>query len=136
VSRDPALLTPESYQALFEHRGDSKRAGVGTALGWQLERRGNHWLPGQAAAGRGFSSLLTLYPTQRRAIVILSNGETTPSKDIRAVIESVLAGESWIPPKASLLLRSDFQWTFGALVAMTLLLIAVTARYRRRRGPT
>jgi CubicO group peptidase (beta-lactamase class C family) len=135
VSRDPVLLAPASYQAMFEHRGDSKHLGIGTALGWQLERRGDQWLPRQAAVGRGFSALLTLYPAQRRAIVILSNGERTPGKEIRAVIESVLAGESWVPPKPSLLLRSDFQWIFGALLGMTLLLISMSVHYRRHRGP-
>lgn len=136
VSRDPALLADSSYREMIKHQRDLGRDGLAMALGWQLERRGDAWLPRQAAQGRGFSALLTLYPSQQRAIVILSNGETLPGKEIRDVIESVLAGEAWLPPKPSLLLRSDFQWSLGGLLAMSLLLIAVSLHYRRRQQPT
>ncbi|MBM0108827.1 beta-lactamase family protein [Steroidobacter sp. S1-65] len=135
VSRDPALLERDSYEALIRHRRDGERADTAVALGWRLERRDDDWLPHHAVKARGFSALLTLYPKQQRAIVILSNGETTPSKEIRRVIESVLAGESFLAPKPSLLLRSDVQWALGALVAMSLLLFAVSVHYRRRRQP-
>lgn len=133
VTRDSSLLTPASYDAMVKHQRDGERDGMAIALGWQLEQRGDQWLPRQATQARGFSSFLTLYPEQKRAIIILSNGETTPGEQIRKVIESVLARESYVPPKASLFLRSDFQWAFGGLLAMTLLLIAVS--YRRRRRP-
>ncbi|MBL8265785.1 serine hydrolase domain-containing protein [Steroidobacter sp.] len=135
VSHDPALLAANSYGELIKHQRDLGRDGLAMALGWQLERRGDDWLPRQAAKGRGFSALLTLYPSQQRAIVILSNGETLPGKEIRNVIESVLAGEAWLPPQPSLLLRTDFQWSLGGLLAMSLLLFAVSVHYRRRRLP-
>lgn len=135
VNRDPSLLTTASYDAMIEPQRDSELADTGLAFGWQLERRDDEWLPRLAASGRGFSSFLTLYPKQQRAIVILSNGETTPGEQIRDVIESVLAGEGYVRPKPSLLLRSDFQWAFGGLLGMSLLLIAVSVHYRRRRQP-
>lgn len=134
VRRDPALLATTSYDAMFKRHGDGARENVAMALGWHLEHHGSEWLPSIATNRRGFSAFLTLYPSQQRAIVILSNGQTTPGKEIRGVIESVLAGESWLPPKPSLLMRSDFQWTFGGLVAMSLLLLAVSVHRRRRPG--
>lgn len=90
VNRDPALLTPASYEAMFNHRMDSNWDGIAIGLGWQLEKRGDSWLLRHAGQEHGFSSLITLYPQQRRAIVILSNGETTPRREIRQMIESVL----------------------------------------------
>ena len=135
INRDPVLLEPDSYHALIEHRRDGERPDTAVGLGWQLERRGDDWLPHHLVEARGFSALLTLYPKQRRAIVILSNGETTPGKEIRGVIESVLAGESYVAPKPSLLMRADFQWAFGGLLAMSLLLIVVSLHCRRRRQP-
>lgn len=135
VSRDPSLLETNSYETMIEHQRDGEREGTAAALGWQLERRDDDWLPHHAVRTRGFSALLTLYPKQRRAIVILSNGETTPGREIRGVIESVLAGQEYVAPKPSLLLRRDFQWTFGGLLGMSLLLLAVNVRYRRRRQP-
>lgn len=132
VNRDPSLLTPASYAAMFERQRDGERANIAMALGWQLEHHGSEWLPSLTTKRRGFSALLTLYPSQQRAIVILSNGETMPAKEVRGVIESVLAGEAYLPPKPSLLLRSDFQWALGGLVTMSLLLVAVTMHRRRR----
>lgn len=134
VNRDPSLLAPASYDAMFKRQRDDERDNIAMALGWQLEHHGSEWLPSLATRRRGFSSLLTLYPSQQRAIVILSNGEMTPGKEIRSVIESVLAGEAWLPPKPSLLMRSDFQWALGGLVAMSVLLIAVSVHRRRRPG--
>lgn len=135
VSRDPLLLERDSYEKLVAHRGNGERADTAMAWGWRLERRADDWLPHHAFKAHGFSALLTLYPRQQRAIVILSNGETTPSKEIRRVIESVLANESFLAPKPSLLLRSDVQWALGGLLAMSLLLFAVSVHYRRRRQP-
>lgn len=136
VSRDPKLLEADSYEAMIQHRRDGARPGTAMALGWQLEHRDDQWLPHHDARARGFSALLTLYPKQRRAIVILSNGETTPGKEIRAVIESVLANQDYVAPKPSVLMRSDLQWAVGGLAAMSLLLIAVSVHYRRRRQPS
>jgi hypothetical protein len=53
-------------------------------------------------------------------------------KEILDLIESILAGESYLTPKPSLLMRSDFQWAFGGLLTMSLLLIAVSVHRRRR----
>lgn len=135
VTRDPSLLTTASYDAMMKHQRAGERDGTGVAFGWQLERRGEQWLPRQEVKAQGFSALLTLYPAQQRAIVILSNGETTPTEQIRGVIESVLAGEVYILPTPPLLLRNDFKWAFGGLLGMSLLLIAVSVHYRRRRQP-
>jgi len=134
LNRDPVLLTPASYEEMFRHRLDSGWEGMAMGLGWQLEKRGDGWLPRHAGAEHGFSALLTLYPEQRRAIVILSNGETTPRIELRKLIEEVLAGQSYVPLQPPLLLRSDFQWTLGGLACMTLLLIAVSVGYRHRSG--
>ncbi|MDY6947159.1 MAG: serine hydrolase domain-containing protein [Pseudomonadota bacterium] len=133
VSRDPVLLTAASYDAMIELQREHEHDGSGLAFGWQLERRDNEWLPRQTAIGQGFAAFLTLYPKQQRAIVILSNGETTPGEQIRDVIESVLAGEGYERPKPSLLPRGDFLWALGGLLGASLLLIAVSGLYRRRR---
>lgn len=134
LNRDPSLLTPASYDAMFKHQLDSGWKGMAMGLGWQLEQRGNGWLPRHAGEEHGFSSSLTLYPEQQRAIVILSNGETTPRGEIRTLIEAVLAGGAFVPLQPPLLLRPEFQWTLGGLVALTLLLIAMTVRHRGRRS--
>lgn len=134
LNRDPALLSPASYDTMLKHQLDSTWEGMAMGLGWPLEQRGNSWLPRHAGEEHGFSSLLTLYPEQQRAIVILSNGETTPRGEIRTLIEAVLAGGAFVPLQPPLLLRPEFQWTLGGLVALTLLLVAMTVRYRGRRG--
>lgn len=134
LNRDSSLLAPASYDAMFKHQLDSGWKGMAMGLGWQLEQRGNGWLPRHAGEEHGFSSLLTLYPEQQRAIVILSNGETTPRGEIRTLIEAVLAGGAFVPLQPPLLLRPEFQWTLGGLVALTLLLIAMTVRHRGRRS--
>jgi CubicO group peptidase (beta-lactamase class C family) len=132
VNRDPALLAPTSYDAMFKRQRDGERENQAMALGWQLEHHGSEWLPSLATKQNGFSALLTLYPSQRRAIVVIANGETMPGKEVRGLIESVLAGEAYLPPKPSLLLRSDFQWAVGGLLAMSMLLVAVSVHRRRR----
>ena len=132
VNRDPSLLSPASYDAMFKHQRDGEHEKMAMALGWELEHHGSEWLPSLTTKYRGFSAQLTLYPSQKRAIVILSNGEATPGKEIRGVIESILAGEAYLPPNPPLLLRSDFRWALGGLLAMSVLLVAVTM-YRRRR---
>jgi CubicO group peptidase (beta-lactamase class C family) len=132
LNRDPSLLSPASYDALFNRQRDGEHANVAMALGWQLEHHGSEWLPSLSTQRPGFSGLVTLYPSQQRAIVILANGETLPEREVRGLIESVLAGEAYLPPKPSLFLRSDFQWAFGGLIAMSLLLVAVTMHRRRR----
>lgn len=134
VRRDPALLSAPSYDAMFKRQGDGGDDSDARALGWQLEHHGSEWLPSLTTQRPGVSAFVTLYPSQRRAIVIISNGETTPGKEIRSLIESVLAGEPWVPPQPSLLMRSDFQWAFGGLLAMSALLIAVSVHRRRRPG--
>lgn len=135
VTRDPSLLTAASYDAMMKYQRAGERDGAGVAFGWQLERRGEQWLPRQAVTGQGFSALLTLYPAQQRAIVILANGETAPGEQIRGVIEAVLNGETYILPTPPLLRRNDFKWAFGGLLGMSLVLIAVSVRYWRRRQP-
>ena len=94
LKRDPALLTMDSYDALFEHHVDTEWPDVAMGLGWQLERRDEQWLPRHPGGDPGFRSLLTLYPETQRAIVILANGETTPRWEIRGVIEDILAGKA------------------------------------------
>lgn len=131
VSRDPSLLGPASYDAMFKRQRDGEHERTAIALGWDLEHHGSEWLPSMSSRGQGFSALMTLYPSQRRAIVILTNGEVLPAKEIRGVIEAILAGENYVLPRPSFLMRSDFQWAVGGLLAMSVLLIAVTAHRRR-----
>lgn len=133
LNRDPALLSPASYEALLSYQLDSSWEGMAMGLGWQLEQQDDRWLPRHAGAAHGFSALLTLYPQQRRAIVILSNGETTPRTAIRSMVESALAGEAVVYPRRPLLLRGDFRWMLVGLAILLAALIAVTVRRRRRR---
>lgn len=139
VNRDPALLSSASYEAMFKHRMDSTWEGIAIGLGWQLEKRGDSGLLRHAGQEHGFSSLITLYPQQRRAIVILSNGETTPRREIRQMIESVLDTGSYVRPQPPLLLRFNSPWLMGGLMGglavITIVLIGATVRvFRRRRS--
>jgi CubicO group peptidase (beta-lactamase class C family) len=90
LQRDPRLLQAASYDAMFEPRVATSWEGVSMGLGWQLEKRGEAWLPRHPGGDPGFRSLLTLYPAQYRAIGILSNGESTPRWEMREAIEKIL----------------------------------------------
>ncbi|HEV8443508.1 MAG TPA: serine hydrolase domain-containing protein [Steroidobacteraceae bacterium] len=94
LRRDPALLTPESYALMFKPRVETEWDDISMGLGWQLEKRGKEWLPRHPGGDPGFHTLLQLYPAHQRAIVILSNGETTPRAQIRELIEQVLRGDT------------------------------------------
>lgn len=134
VNRDPALLSASSYEAMFQHRPDRSREGMAMGLGWQLEKRGDGWLPQHYGQEHGFTTSITLYPQQRRAIVILSNGETTPRGEIRKLIESVLETGSYVTPQPPLLLRFNSPWLMGGVAAVVLVLIgSIVSMIRRRR---
>lgn len=132
VNRDPALLSAASYDAMFQHRIDSKWDGIAMGLGWQLEKRGDGWLPRHYGREHGFTASITLYPQQRRAIVILSNAETTPRGEIRHLIESVLETGSYVTPQPPLLLRFNSPWLLGGLAAIVLVLVGATVISIRR----
>lgn len=134
VNRDPALLSAASYEAMFKHRLDSSWEGMAMGLGWQLEKRGDRWLPRHYGQEHGFTTSITLYPQQRRAIVILSNAETTPRGEIRKLIESVLETGSYVTPQPPLLLRFNSPWLLGGVAAVVLVLIgSIVSTLRRRR---
>jgi CubicO group peptidase (beta-lactamase class C family) len=134
VNRDPALLSAASYEAMFQHRLDSSWEGMAMGLGWQLEKRGDRWLPRHYGQEHGFTASITLYPQQRRAIVILSNAETTPRGEIRKLIESVLETGSYVTPQPPLLLRFNSPWLMGGAAALVLVLIgSIVSTLRRRR---
>jgi CubicO group peptidase (beta-lactamase class C family) len=134
VNRDPALLSAASYEAMFQHRLDSSWNGIAMGLGWQLEKRGDGWLPRHYGQEHGFTSSITLYPHQRRAIVILSNAETTPRGEIRKLIESVLETGSYVTPQPPLLLRFNSPWLIGGLAAIVVVLVGATLISIRRRA--
>jgi CubicO group peptidase (beta-lactamase class C family) len=90
LARDPSLLKSGSYAALFEPRVETSWDGVSMGLGWQLEKRGETWLPRHPGGDPGFRALMTLYPSRGGAIVILSNGESTPRWELRTAIEKIL----------------------------------------------
>lgn len=134
VNRDSALLSAASYEAMFQHRLDSSWDGIAMGLGWQLEKRGDGWLPRHYGQEHGFTSSITLYPQQRRAIVILSNAETTPREEIRKLIESVLETGSYVAPQPPLLLRFNSPWLIGGLAAIVVVLVGATVISIRRRA--
>jgi CubicO group peptidase (beta-lactamase class C family) len=133
VNRDPALLSAASYEAMFQHRLDSSWEGIAMGLGWQLEKRGDGWLPRHYGQEHGFTTSITLYPQKRRAIVILSNAETTPRGEIRKLIESVLDTGSYVTPQPPLLLRFNSPWLIGGLAGIALVLVSATVISIRRR---
>jgi CubicO group peptidase (beta-lactamase class C family) len=90
LRRDPALLTPQSYTLMFTPRVETDWDDISMGLGWQLEKHDTDWLPRHPGGDPGFHTLLALDPPHQRAIVILSNGETTPRGEIRALIEAIL----------------------------------------------
>ena len=90
LKRDSSLLKAASYEAMFEPSVETKWEGVNMGLGWQLEKRGDTWLPRHPGGDPGFRALLTLYPARDGAIVILSNGESTPRWELRTAIEKIL----------------------------------------------
>ena len=136
VNRDPALLSAASYEAMFQHHLDSSWEGMAMGLGWQLEKRGDRWLPRHYGQEHGFTASITLYPQQRRAIVILSNAETTPRGEIRKLIESVLDTGSYVTPQPPLLLRFNSPWLIGGVAAIALVLgsaLVISIRRRAKR---
>jgi len=99
-----------------------------------LEKRGDGWLPRHYGQEHGFTTSITLYPQQRRAIVILSNAETTPRGEIRKLIESVLDTGSYVTPQPPLLLRFNSPWLIGGLAAIVIVLIGSVVSMLRRRS--
>lgn len=91
LQREPRLLQPASYAAMFKPAVATSWDGVSMGLGWQLEKREDTWLPRHPGGDPGFRSLLTLYSAQSRAIGILGNGESAPRWEIREAIEKILA---------------------------------------------
>lgn len=134
VNRDPTLLSTASYEAMFQHRLDSSWDGIAMGLGWQLEKRGDSWLPRHYGQEHGFTASITLYPQKRRAIVILSNAETTPRGEIRKLIESVLDTGSYVTPQPPLLLRFNSPWLLGGVAAFALVLVGAAVISIRRRA--
>jgi CubicO group peptidase (beta-lactamase class C family) len=134
VNRDPTLLSMASYEAMFQHRLDSSWDGIAMGLGWQLEKRGDSWLPRHYGQEHGFTASITLYPQKRRAIVILSNAETTPRGEIRKLIESVLDTGSYVTPQPPLLLRFNSPWLLGGVAAFALMLVSAAVISIRRRA--
>jgi CubicO group peptidase (beta-lactamase class C family) len=118
IERRPGLLPVASYEALFARRVDTVWPGVAMGLGWQLDQRGERWLPRHPGGDRGLRALLTLYPDTQRAIVILSNSETTPRWEIRRIIEAELDGESVVLPEPSVLLR--YRWIWMGAIALVI----------------
>jgi CubicO group peptidase (beta-lactamase class C family) len=129
LDRRPELLSAASYEALFARRLDTTWPGVAMGLGWQLEKRGTRWLPRHPGGERGFRTLLTLYPEEDRAIVILSNSETTPRWEIRQLIEAALKGEPLVLPRPPVFVR--YRWLICA-VALALLLAGGASLWRWR----
>jgi CubicO group peptidase (beta-lactamase class C family) len=134
INRDPALLSAASYEAMFQHQLDSSWENIAMGLGWQLEKRGDGWLPRHYGQEHGFTASITLYPQKRRAIVILSNAETTPRGEIRKLIESVLDTGSYVTPQPPLLLRFNSPWLLGGLAAIVLALVGAAVISIRRRA--
>lgn len=134
VNRDPVLLSAASYESMFQQRRDSSWEGIAMGLGWQLEKRGDGWLPRHYGQEHGFTTAITIYPHQRRAIVILSNAETTPRGEIRKLIESVLETGSYVTPQPPLLLRFNSPWLMGGLAAIVLVLVGATVISIRRKA--
>ena len=94
LERSESLLKPATYAAMFEPRVETSWNGISMGLGWQLEKRGEIWLPRHPGGDPGFRTLLTLYPARGGAIVILSNGESTPRWELRAAVEKILTQDS------------------------------------------
>jgi CubicO group peptidase (beta-lactamase class C family) len=131
MQRRPSLLSRSSYKQMFTPQVLTAWPGVAMGLGWQLEQRDNKWLPRHPGGNPGFRALLTLYPQRNLAIVILSNGETTPRWEIRETIEAILADRAVAMPRPSLMLR----WRHELLLAAALLLSLplLLHLYKRRR---
>jgi len=86
-----ALTEPDQIAAyMFGSRVETDWDDISMGLGWQLEKHEQDWLPRHPGGDPGFHTLLTLDPPHQRAIVILSNGETTPRWEIRDLIEKFL----------------------------------------------
>ena len=129
LDRRPELLSAPSYEALFTRRLDTAWPSVAMGLGWQLEQRGDRWLPRHPGGDPGFRAVLTLYPDAHRAIVILSNSETTPRWEIRQVIEAALDGKPIVLPEPPALAR--YRWLI-VLAAIALVVAGALALWRRR----
>lgn len=136
LNHDSTLLSKNSYEEMFRPRVETTWSGIAMGLGWQLERDGERWLPRHPGGDAGFRALLTLYPKERRAIIIMSNGETTPRIEIRRVVEAIIAGNPVPLPTPSLTLRYPYLVPvllalFGSLITMTIVL-----KKRRRKLAT
>lgn len=90
--RDRHILRPESYDLLW---GATAAAGdaIDVGLSWFVgEYRGERmiWHDG---GDTGFTSTLALLPDSDRAVILASNYDRTPMRELRAGILEILAGE-------------------------------------------
>jgi len=104
VLDDARILPDTSYDQLWKEQYDlmprlrRSRPGValpveamGVGLSWFLETRQGKRYVYHSGGDQGFRSELVLVPEQRVAVVVLTNGESSPGEMSRSLVEAVLA---------------------------------------------
>lgn len=94
-----ALLSSESYAAMYER---TKLTGGGTrpyGFGWQLGELADHKSIGHGGGIPGFSTMMTRYPDDRLAVIVLSNTATANSGAVAKEIAQVMLGVEEEPQK-------------------------------------
>jgi CubicO group peptidase (beta-lactamase class C family) len=87
-----ALLSSESYAAMYERtklENDSTRP---YGFGWQLGELAGHKSIGHGGGIPGFSTMITRYPEDRLSVIVLSNTSTANSGEVAKRIARVMLG--------------------------------------------
>lgn len=95
LNYDTELLSIDSFKTMLVPQVKTSWGPINIGLGWQVYDENNAKIARHLGSVRGFKSLLKSYPKKRRAIIILSNSNGTPRKEITNVIEAYLINSKY-----------------------------------------
>jgi D-alanyl-D-alanine carboxypeptidase len=94
-----ALLSSESYEAMYQPAKLANGATRPYGFGWQLGKLADHKSIGHGGGIPGFSTMITRYPEDRLAVIVLSNTSTANSGAVAKEIAQVMLGVKDEPSK-------------------------------------
>jgi len=78
---------------------DGKQADYG--LGWMIGRNGNEKFVYHTGGSGGYRTYMSHYPDSHIAVIILTNHEDSPRREINEAIVNILNNKPWTLPKMS-----------------------------------
>jgi len=94
-----ALLSSESYAAMHERAKLENGSTRPYGFGWQLGELAGHKSIGHGGGIPGFATMITRYPEDRLAVIVLSNTSSANSGEVAKRIAQVMLGVKEEPRK-------------------------------------